>query len=143
MFLFYFSITLAIFASALYHFSAKSIPSDMDFTIALIVTYAIALGITVIIAALLPTGSGFASELQKLNWSNYLLAISIVGIEFGFLLIYRSGWNLGIAAVLTNVVASLLLVPVAIFVFKDRLNWVNVAGMLVCLVGLIMLNWKR
>ena len=46
-------------------------------------------------------------------------------------------------AVLVNVVASLILVPVAIFVFKDKLNWVNIVGILVCLVGLVMLNWKR
>ncbi|MDP1715447.1 MAG: hypothetical protein Q8L41_11955 [Anaerolineales bacterium] len=39
--------------------------------------------------------------------------------------------------------ASLILVSVAIFVFKDKLNWVNIAGILVCLAGLIMLNWKR
>jgi hypothetical protein len=35
--------------------------------------------------------------------------IAIVGIEFGFLLTYRSGWNQG-SPVLVNVVASLILV---------------------------------
>lgn len=143
MFLFYFSITLAILSSALYHFSAKSVPSNINFAISLIVTYLVALGITLIVAFLLPAENGFASELKKLNWASILLAIAVVGIEFGFLLVYRSGWDLGIAAVLTNVVASLILVPVAIFIFKDKLNWVNVMGILVCLVGLVMLNWKR
>jgi multidrug transporter EmrE-like cation transporter len=66
-----------------------------------------------------------------------------VGIEFGFLLVYRAGGNLGIAAVLTNVVASLILLPVAILIFKDKISWVNIAGILVCLIGLVMLNWKR
>lgn len=143
MFLFYFSITLAILSSALYHFSAKSVPSNINFAISLIVTYLIALGITVIVAFLLPAESGFAAELKKLNWASFLLAIAIVGIEFGFLLVYRSGWDLGIAAVLTNVVASLILVPVAIFIFKDKLNCVNIVGIFVCLAGLVMLNWKR
>jgi multidrug transporter EmrE-like cation transporter len=45
--------------------------------------------------------------------------------------------------VLVNVVASLILVPVAIFVFKDKISWVNILGILVCLAGLVMLNWKR
>jgi multidrug transporter EmrE-like cation transporter len=141
--LFYFSITLAILSGALYHFSAKSVPSNINFAISLIVTYAVALGITLILALLLPAESGFASELKKLNWASFLLAIAVVGIEFGFLLVYRSGWDLGIAAVLSNVVASLILVPVAIFIFKDKLNWVNVVGIFVCLAGLVMLNWKR
>jgi len=45
--------------------------------------------------------------------------------------------------VLVNVVASLILVPVAIFLFKEKLSWVNILGILVCLGGLVMLNWKR
>ncbi len=143
MFLFYFSITLAICSSALYHFSAKSVPSNINFAISLIVTYAVALGITLIVALLFPAPNGLAFELKNLNWASFLLAIAIVGIEFGFLLVYRAGWNLGIAAVLTNVVASLILVPVAIFVFKDKLSIINVIGILVCLAGLVMLNWKR
>ena len=83
------------------------------------------------------------TEIKQLNWASVGLAIAIVGIEFGFLLTYRSGWNLGIAAVLVNVVASLILVPVAIFLFKDRISWVNILGILICLAGLVMLNWKR
>ena len=142
MFLFYFSITLAIASSALYHFSAKSTPADVNFPISLLVTYGVAILITVLIAFFLPAKNGLIHEFKQLNWASFLLAIAIVGIEFGFLLVYRSGWNLGIAAVLVNVVASLILVPVAIFVFKDKLNWVNIVGILVCLVGLVMLNWK-
>ena len=143
VFLFYFSITLAICSSALYHFSAKSTPADVNFSVSLIVTYLVALGIVLLSIFFFPTKNGLVAEMRQLNWASFLLAIAIVGIEFGFLLVYRSGWNLGIAAVLVNVVASLILVPVAIYVFKDKLNWVNIVGILVCLVGLVMLNWKR
>jgi len=143
MFLLYFSITLAIASSALYHFSAKSTPANVNFPISLLVTYAVALAIVFVTTLFFPTKIGFMAELKQLNWASFLLAVAIVGIEFGFLLVYRSGWNLGIAAVLVNVVASLILVPVAIFVFKDKLNWVNIVGILVCLAGLVMLNWKR
>jgi multidrug transporter EmrE-like cation transporter len=143
MFLFYFSVTLAIASSALYHFSARSTPANVNFPISLVVTYAVALVIVFVTVFFFPTSIGFMAELKQLNWASFLLAISIVGIEFGFLLVYRSGWHLGIAAVLVNVVASLILVPVAIFVFKDKLSLVNVIGILVCLAGLVMLNWKR
>ena len=143
MFLFYFSITLAICSSALYHFSAKSTPANVNFSISLVVTYLVALGIVLLTTFFFPAKNGLVFELKQLNWASFLLAIAIVGIEFGFLLVYRSGWQIGLAAVLVNVVASLILVPVAIFVFKDELNWVNIVGILVCLVGLVMLNWKR
>ena len=143
MFLFYFSITLAITSSAFYHFTAKSTPSHVNFTVSLLVTYAVAFVFTLLGFFFFPVKNGVIDEIKRLNWASIGLAIAIVGIEFGFLLTYRAGWNLGIAAVLVNVVASLILVPVAIFVFKAKLNWVNIIGILVCLAGLVMLNWKR
>lgn len=143
MFLFYFSITLAIASSALYHFVAKSTPSNVNFTVSLLVTYAVAFVVTLLGFFFFPATNGVLAEIKQLNWASIGLAIAVVGIEFGFLLTYRSGWNLGIAAVLVNVVASLILVPVAIYVFKDKISWVNILGILVCLAGLVMLNWKR
>ena len=143
MFLFYFSITLAILSSALYHFTAKSTPSNVNFTVSLLVTYAVAFLVTLLGFFFFPVTKGISVELKQLNWASIGLAIAVVGIEFGFLLTYRSGWNLGIAAVLVNVVASLILVPVAIVIFKDKISWINILGILVCLAGLVMLNWKR
>lgn len=143
MSLFYFSITLAICSSALYHFVAKSTPSNVNFTVSLLVTYAVALVVTLLGFFFFPATNGIIAELKQLNWATIGLAVAIVGIEFGFLLTYRAGWNLGIAAVLVNVVASLILLPVAIFVFKDKISWVNIVGIFVCLAGLVMLNWKR
>jgi multidrug transporter EmrE-like cation transporter len=143
MFLFYFSITLAIASSALYHFVAKSTPSNVNFTVSLLVTYAVAFVVTLLGFFFFPATNGVTAELKQLNWASIGLAIAVVGIEFGFLLTYRSGWNLGIAAVLVNVIASLILVPVAIILFKDKISWINILGILVCLAGLVMLNWKR
>src|SRR6266498_3916294 len=134
MFLFYFSITLAICSSALYHFTAKSTPSNVNYTVSLLVTYGVAFIVVLFTFVFFPLRNGLAFELKQLNWASIGLAIAIVGIEFGFLLTYRSGWNLGIAAVLVNVTASLILVPVAILFFKDKILWVNILGILV---------WKR
>ncbi|MEW6241239.1 MAG: hypothetical protein AB1564_10575 [Chloroflexota bacterium] len=143
MFLFYFSITLAIASSALYHFVAKSTPSNVNFTVSLLVTYAVAFVVTLLGFFFFPATNGIAAELKHLNWASIGLAIAIVGIEFGFLLTYRAGWQLGLAAVFVNVVASLVLLPVAIFLFRDKISLVNILGIVVCFVGLIMLNWKR
>lgn len=143
MFLVYFSIVLAVASSALYHFVAKSTPANVNFTVSLLVTYAVAFGIVLLAVFFNPLPRGLAYELKQLNWASIALAVAVVGIEFGFLLVYRAGWNLGIAVVLVNVIASLILIPAAIFFFKDKINWVNIIGVFMCLVGLVMLNWKR
>jgi len=141
--LFYFSITLAICSSALYHFVAKSTPANVNFTVSLLVTYAVAFAATLLTFVFFPVEHGVAAELKKLNWASIGLSVAVVGIEFGYLLMYRAGWNLGIAAVLVTVTSALILVPVAIFIFKDKISWVNIAGVFVRLAGLVMLNWKR
>ncbi len=143
MALFYISIVLTILSSVLYHFSQKEIPAQVNPIVSVIVTYAVALLLSLLILALIPPQGGLASSLRQLNWSTYVLALSIVGLETGFLLVYRAGWNIGLAAVLVNVTASLILVPVALFYFKDNLSWVNLIGILVCVIGLFMLNWRR
>ncbi len=143
MFLFYISIGITILSSVLYHFSQKSTPANVNPAVAILITYVVAFFLTLILVLFIPTQIGFLAEVRQLNWASYLLAISIVGLEVGYLLVYRAGWNVGIAAVLVNVAASLLLVPVALWVFKQHLSWINLVGILVCLVGLVMLNWKR
>lgn len=143
MFLFYFSITLAILSSALYHFSQKLIPADVNPLVSVTVTYLVSVGLCLILLVFLPPENGLVAALGQLNWATFLLAFSLVGLEVGFLLVYRSGWQIGLAAVLVNVVASLILVPLAIFIFKDKLSPINLIGILVCLAGLVMLNWNR
>jgi uncharacterized membrane protein len=143
MLMFYTSITLTILSSALYHFSQKSTPTGANPAVALLVTYAVAMLLTVFLLLFMPIRGGLLAEIGRLNWASYLLAGAIVGLEVGFLLVYRSGWSIGLAAVLVNVVASLMLVPVALLYFRDRLNPVNLIGILVCLAGLVMLNWRR
>jgi len=93
MFLFYTDNGHKVTLSNVYHFSAKSTPANVNFPISLIVTYAVAIVVTVLIALFFPTNNGLASELKQLNWASFLLAVAIVGIEFGFLLVYRSGWE--------------------------------------------------
>lgn len=143
MSLFYISITIAILSSALYHFSQKEIPPQASPVVSVIVTYVVALVLCLGLLYFVPPPGGLLASIRTLNWSTYLLALSIVGLETGFLLVYRSGWNIGLAAVLVNVTASLILVPVALLYFEDQLSWINLAGILVCLMGLFMLNWKR
>jgi drug/metabolite transporter (DMT)-like permease len=143
MIMYYVSISIAILSTALYHVSQKLTPRGVNPPISLTLTYLVAILLTACLLYFMPASRGFLAEVRQLNWATVLLAVSIVGLEVGFLLAYRSGWNIGMAAVLANVAASLILVPVALLVFKDELNWVNIAGVVTCLAGLVMLNWKR
>lgn len=143
MFLFYFSIILTILSSVLYHFSQKLIPPNVHPIFSVLVTYAVSMVLCFILLFFMPPENGWLVAFKQLNWATLLLALAIIGLEVGFLLVYRAGWNLGLASVVTNVAAALLLVPVGLLLFREKLSLVNILGILVCLVGLVMLNWKR
>ena len=65
MSLFYFSITLAICSSALYHFVAKSTPANVNFTVSLLVTYAVAFTVTLFTFFFFPAKNGVVAELNN------------------------------------------------------------------------------
>jgi multidrug transporter EmrE-like cation transporter len=80
--------------------------------------------------------------LKQLNWTSMALALGVVGLELGFLLAYRAGWNISLAALIANIAAALLLIVVGTIFFKEKVSVVNIVGVVVCVVGLIMVNFK-
>ena len=80
MFLFYFSISLAIASSALYHFSQKGTPANVNPAVAILVSYVVAFFLTLSLLLFLPAKNGIIAEVRQLNWASYLLAFSIVGL---------------------------------------------------------------
>jgi multidrug transporter EmrE-like cation transporter len=142
MALFYVSILLAVTASTLYHVIIKVTPADVNPAISLVATYATAMVLSLGLLVVFPLKTGIGEAFRQLNWASYALAFALVGLEAGFLLAYRAGWNVSVAAIVVNAAATVLLVGVGIGLFRERLTPVNVVGILVCVVGLVMVNLK-
>jgi drug/metabolite transporter (DMT)-like permease len=138
--LFYVSISMAVLSSLLYHVILKSTPQHVNPAISLAVTYAVAVLVSLALLPVFPLSGSILGALKELNWASYALALALVGLEVGFLLAYRAGWNISTAAILVNVAVTLLLLPIGVLALKESLSVVNVAGVLVCLVGLVMIN---
>lgn len=143
MTLFYASIALAVLGSIAYHVIIKFTPAGVNPAVSLGASYAVALGLCVGLLLVFPLGETMVREVKKLNWASYALALALVGLEVGFLLAYRAGWKISTAAIIVNVAATLLLIPVGIVLFKERLSVVNIAGIFVCLAGLVLVNLGR
>jgi multidrug transporter EmrE-like cation transporter len=59
-----------------------------------------------------------------------------------YILAYRAGWRISIAAIFVNTTVTLLLIPIGLLAFQEKLSPVNAAGVLVAIVGLVMMNVK-
>jgi len=142
MFLFYFSVTLAIMSNALYYIIQKSTPDNVNPILSLIITYLIALVSCILIYPLYPHDSSLIVSLKRLNWTSMCLGFTIVGLETGFLLAFRAGWNISITGIFVNGIAALILIPIGILLFKESISWINAAGILLCIIGLTLATYK-
>jgi drug/metabolite transporter (DMT)-like permease len=143
MTLFYASISLAVLSSVLYHVFQKATSSAVNPAVGLMVTYAVAFALSGLLLVIYPLKGSLGDALKRVNWASVALAFSILGLELGFLLAYRAGWNISLAAIGVNAAAGLALLPAGAVLFRERPTLVNLAGVLVCIIGLVMINIRR
>lgn len=132
------SVVVIVASNVLYHVSQKSIPSGVHPLLSVAVTYAAALLVTLALWPVSPGGAPKLSGISKLNWATLGVAVSAVGIEIGFLLAYRAGWNINVGSLIVSVTVALLLIPTGLLLFREHLSLANVAGIVLCLAGLVL-----
>lgn len=140
--MFYGAIALTVLANVLYHIFQKAIPAGVNPLVSLMVTYLVAATASLILLPLFPLQSDLASEFRKVNWASVALGAAIIGLELGFLLAYRQGWNISLASLVANTTVALILIPVGLMFFKEHLTPLNILGAVLALAGLILVNLK-
>jgi uncharacterized membrane protein len=133
-------LSVAIACTVGYHLVLKLTPAGVNPLLSLMVTYAL---VTVLFGALLvvsPGGFEWRQEARQLNWTAIALAVAIVGLDLAFLFLYRSGFEVSLGALVTQSSAAMLLLVVGVAVFREKISLANAAGMVLCLVGLWLVN---
>src|SRR5258708_40220803 len=135
---FYWPLGLPVAGMLFYHLGQKSTPRGINPFCPTIIAYTVGIVVLAICALTLPGDKSFLSSVRESNWAVFVVGAAAACIEVGFLLAYRSGWRISVAAVATNVAVTLMLVPIGIIIFKDHLSLRNILGLIFCLVGLIL-----
>lgn len=130
---------LAITGSVVYHLSIKYVPNGVNPFLSLSLSYGIALLLCLPGIYLYEGGR----SLQILNWSVAGVALGILGIEVGFLLLYRAGGHLGVSSLLTNAASTLLLLPIGLLFFREAFSVTRLMGMVVTLGGLWLMMPRK
>ena len=136
------SILLVVLSNVLYHIFAKSIPLNANPFSALLVTYLSAFILTLIGFFIFKDEKGFLQSFKDVNWSSIALGASVVGLEMGYLMAYRAGWNISVASIVSNIFLALLLIPVGVFMFHEGFSVTKFLGVGICIFGLVLLNLK-
>lgn len=140
MFMYVFPIVLVVISNIVYNVSQKSTPHNVNPFSALLITYLTAAILTAVASLFYKTDKGYFQSFTELNWTSLALGVAIVGLEFGYLLAYRAGWNISVGSLVANIILAIMLIPIGILFYKEVFTISQIAGVAFCMVGLILIN---
>jgi len=135
-----FSIVLIVASNILYNISQKSTPEKANPFSALLVTYVLAGLISVAAFYLSRPEKTLLQSFRELNWTSLALAVAIVGLELGYIMAYRAGWNISVGSLVANIILAIALIPVGIIFYHEGCSLEKILGVILCIAGLILIN---
>lgn len=135
-------IALVVFSNTLYQICAKEVPAGMNAFASLTVTYlvgAVASGLLFLVTG---NGANLLQEYGRLNWAPFVLGLVILGLEAGWIYAYKAGWPVSTAFIVQSAILAGFLMAVGYVLYREPLAWNKVAGVVICLIGLYVINYK-
>lgn len=142
MFNYVWPLGLAILSNVFYQIAAKGVPESMNPFASLTVTYSVGALASLALYYILNKNANILHEYSHLNWAPFLLGLVVVGLEVGFIYAYKAGWPVSTAQIVQAAVLATILIFVGYFLYKEPITWNKVVGIIICLVGLGLVNYK-
>jgi drug/metabolite transporter (DMT)-like permease len=144
--LYWAGFALIVVSVVSYNIAQKFLPAHLNPFALLTVVYLVA-GIICFGFALFASGkpelTAISSAFAGTNWTIWLLALAVVGIEVGYVIAFRAGWKASLLAITVQATALLALAPIGVLFFKEKLSTLNWVGLALCLAGLILVSQRQ
>lgn len=140
MFMYVSSIALIVMSNIFYNICQKSTPEKANPFAALLVTYLVAGILSVVAFYLSRSEKTLIQSFKELNWTSLVLGVSIVGLEFGYIMAFRAGWNISVGSLVANILLAIALIPIGILLYNEAFGPNKVLGVILCITGLIIIN---
>lgn len=130
---------VVIICNVCYHLISKNISNTTNTFIGLFITY----GVACLISALAFLGTSkdyFTTEVTKISISNILLGLVVVGIEGGYILMYRGGWEISKGSLIANMCIAIILLIFGALLFKEGITIKKAMGVALCITGIFLIN---
>lgn len=135
---YYLPLLLVIISNVFYHNIAKNSPGDANVYLSLAVSYTISMICTFLMFFL--NGGKLTKAFGSLNWTSYALGIAIMGIEFGFITMYRNGWEISSSALFANIIVAVILLFIGMILYRERITMRQLLGVGLCMLGLFLIK---
>lgn len=132
-------IALIVSSVVLYQLAQKLLSKGLDHWYALLLYYALAFALTLIAIVFARPQQSVLEAWKSLNWAVPAVALSIVGIELGWILVFRAGGSLSLTGLIVNVTVAVVVIPLGLALFGERVSALNLVGMALCVAGLALI----
>jgi len=132
-------ILVVVASNTVYNICTKSTPEGVNGFASLAITYGVAAACSVAMFYLTAEQKNLVAELGKTNWTAWLLGLSVVGLEFGFICMFRAGWKISNGQLVASVGLSCVLLVVGLLLYREVITMRQIIGVAVCAVGLAMI----
>lgn len=143
MFSYIWPLGLVVLSNVFYQICTKSVPEKMNPFASLTVTYLIGAIASLILYYVLNKDADIIKEYHKLNWAPFVLGVVIIGLEVGYIYAYKAGWPVSTAQIVQAAILAVILIFVGYILYKERITWNKIVGIVVCLAGLGLINMKK
>lgn len=133
-------IIIVVVANTLYNISAKLTPSEVHPLVSLSITYFTATLLSILLLFITGESKNVITEVQKVNWTAISLGFSVVALEFGYIYIYRVGWNVSTGSLVANISLACVLLIVGVFIYKENISLHQILGLVLCTIGLLLVT---
>jgi len=136
----YLPLFLVVLSNVVYHICAKSTSKEINTFASLSITYAVGAIASILIYFVSQKNGSLIAEYSKLNWSSFVLGFAIVGLEAGFILMYKVGWDISVGQTVQSAILAVALIAVGFILYGESFSIKKVLGVGICLAGLYLLN---
>ena len=131
-----------VLSNTLYQICAKSVPEGMNPLASLTVTYLVGAAVSCALYFILNRNANLLREIRLTNWAPIVLGVVIVGLEVGFIYAFRAGWQISMAQIVSSAVLAVILIFVGYLLYHEAITWNKIVGIIVCLAGLVLINYR-
>ncbi len=135
-------IALVVFSNTLYQICAKEVPGGVNAFATLTVTYLVGALASGVLFFVTGNGASLLQEYGRLYWASFLLGLVFVGLDAGWLYAYKAGWPVSTAFIVQSAILAGFLLLVGYLLYHEPLAWNKIAGVVICLIGLDVINYK-
>ena len=137
---FYLPVLIVVAANVTYDISSKSIPDGLNAYAGITITYSVLAVFNFLIFKIMNPEIPIIVEWAQINWAVVLFAFTSVGIESGYIFLFRAGWNISLGGMVCNTLLAVCMLLVGRFVFSETVSVIQLLGVILCVTGLIIIN---